>query len=33
MCVLSPELPPGQAIGAGMYDSAPWKTEETIIGL
>ena len=23
----------GQAIGAGMEDSAPWKTEETIIGL
>src|SRR5208337_3402593 len=22
----------GQAIGAGMDDSAPWKTEETIIG-
>src|SRR5271157_4985740 len=23
----------GQAIGAGMHDSAPWKAEETIIGL
>src|SRR5271157_6147010 len=22
----------GQAIGAGMDDSAPWKTEETIVG-
>jgi hypothetical protein len=23
----------GQAIGAGMHGSAPWKTEETIVGL
>src|SRR5208337_3828589 len=23
----------GQAIGARMHDSAPWKTEETIVGL
>src|SRR5208282_3051208 len=23
----------GQAIGAGIDDSAPWKTEETIVGL
>ena len=25
--------PFGQAIGARMHDSAPWKTEETIVGL
>src|SRR5208337_5186222 len=23
----------GQAIGAGMHDSAPWKAEETVVGL
>src|SRR5208337_323200 len=28
-----PAKPFGQAIGARMHDSAPWKTEETIVGL